>query len=89
MCENEKIISFFKSEYDSAKAESRYYAEQINKQETFFNIYFAIFSIALGIIYKIVMINNEDVPFNCIELQGYQKKILERNKNTIRNWCRI
>lgn len=76
MCENEKIISFFKSEYDSAKAESRYYAEQINKQETFFNIYFAIFSIALGIIYKIVMINNEDVPFNCIELQGYQKKMV-------------
>lgn len=56
-----RIVDFLKAEYDEAKVEYQYYAELINKQDASFNVYFAIFSIVMTLIYNTIQINNKDV----------------------------
>ena len=54
-------MDFLKAEYDEAEVECQYYAELINKQDASFNVYFAIFSIVMTLIYNTIQINNKDV----------------------------
>ena len=56
-----RIVDFLKAEYDEAEVECQYYAELINKQDASFNVYFAIFSIVMTLIYNTIQINNKDV----------------------------
>ena len=58
---NELLQKLLKSEYDLAKHECEYYTQEFNKQDTIYGVYFAVFSVVVGAIYKIAETNNDQL----------------------------
>ncbi len=55
-----EVIQSLKEEYDCAKKEQQYYAEQFNKQDGLYNVFFVVFSIVLGALYHITSSGSAD-----------------------------
>ncbi len=70
-----EVIQSLKEEYDCAKKEHQYYAEQFNKQDGLYNVFFVIFSIVLGALYHITSSGSADAS-RAILLIKNQKLIL-------------
>lgn len=73
---DDRIVDFLKIEYDEAKSEHQYYAEQISRQDTLFNVYFTIFSIAMAVICNVIQINNKAVLLKDVILSRDQKVLV-------------
>ena len=58
---NDVLQELLKSEYDLAKHECEYYTQEFNKQDTVYGVYFAVFSVVIGAIYKIAETNNDQL----------------------------
>ena len=75
---NEAIQKMLKSEYDLAKRECEYYTQEFNKQDTIYGVYFAVFSVVVGAIYKIAETNNDQLQL--ANLAVYSGKIIALEK---------
>ena len=73
---NEAIQKMLKSEYDLAKRECEYYTQEFNKQDTIYGVYFAVFSVVVGAIYKIAETNNDQLQLANLAVVLNQKIII-------------
>lgn len=73
---NEILLKLLKSEYDLAKHECEYYTQEFNKQDTVYGVYFAVFSVVIGAIYKIAETNNEQLEFTNLAVILNQKVVI-------------
>ncbi len=53
MISTEKTIEYIEKEYELAKNEYKFYAEQFNKQENLYSLFFSVASILLGLLFII------------------------------------
>lgn len=73
---NELLQKLLKSEYDLAKHECEYYTQEFNKQDTIYGVYFAVFSVVVGAIYKIAETNNDQLQLTNLAVILNQKIII-------------
>lgn len=73
---NDVLQELLKSEYDLAKHECEYYTQEFNKQDTVYGVYFAVFSVVIGAIYKIAETNNDQLELTNLAVILNQKIII-------------
>ena len=73
---NDVLQKLLKSEYDLAKHEYEYYTQEFNKQDTIYGVYFAVFSVVIGAIYKMVETNNNQMELTNLAVILNQKIII-------------
>ena len=73
---NDVLQELLKSEYDLAKHECKYYTQEFNKQDTVYGVYFAVFSVVIGAIYKIAETNNDQLELTNLAVILNQKIII-------------
>lgn len=73
---NELLQKLLKSEYDLAKHECEYYTQEFNKQDTIYGVYFAVFSVVVGAIYRIAETSNDQLQLTNLAVVLNQKIII-------------
>ena len=79
---NDVLQELLKSEYDLAKHECEYYTQEFNKQDTVYGVYFAVFSVVIGAIYKIAETNNDQLELTNLAVRITTLIISKKPGNT-------